>query len=445
MRQKIFGETDVIVKRNYYLNQLISKRENGLIKVITGIRRSGKSFLLFELYYQYLLNSGVKEKQILKLPLDEAANARYRNPLELDQYIRNFISKTKKECYVFIDEIQFVQDIDNPWIKDGNDKIGFVDVLLGLMKLKNADIYVTGSNSKMLSTDIVTQFRDKGDEIKVYPFAYSEYCRAMKDESEKTWREYYTYGGMPRIISMSDRKSKTDYLTNLFENTYLKDVLERNDIRSDKGVLDRLIRIIASSVGSLSNPKKISDTFKTELGISINSFTIEKYLDYFVESFLINRSFRYDVKGRKYINTPLKYYFTDVGIRNAVLDFRQQEENHIMENIIYNELLIRGYSVDVGMVEFRHRNADGKDIRSQLEVDFIAKTSNKQLYIQSALNIDSEEKRLQETNSLNRIPDSFKKLVVIKESIEPWTDQNGINYIGVREFISGQYDDMVYI
>ncbi len=430
------------VKRDYYLNQLISRKDNGLIKVITGLRRCGKSYLLFELYKNYLIDNGVGEEYILLLPLDDAVNARYRNPMELDSYVRAFIREPDQKYYIFIDEIQFVKEIENPWLKGTGETIGFVDVVLGLMKIKNADIYITGSNSRMLSSDIVTQFRDKGDEIHLHPLCYSELVRAYGEDSETVWHEYLTYGGLPRILSLRDRKAKVEYLSNLFDKTYMKDVLERHEIKNDKSVPDNLIRIVASSVGALTNPKKISDTFGSNLNIKINQTTVDTYLDYFVESFIINKAFRYDVKGRKYIGTPLKYYFSDVGLRNALLEFRQQEENHIMENIIYNELLIRGYSVDVGMVEHRYCSEDGKDVRAQLEVDFIAKLGDSQIYVQSALNIDSLEKREQETASLLKINNSFKKIVVVKDAIVPWTDENGICYVGIREFLSGKYPEM---
>lgn len=430
------------VKRDYYLNQLISRKDNGLIKVITGLRRCGKSYLLFELYKNYLIDNGVGEEYILLLPLDDAVNARYRNPMELDSYVRAFIREPDQKYYIFIDEIQFVKEIENPWLKGTGETIGFVDVVLGLMKIKNADIYITGSNSRMLSSDIVTQFRDKGDEIHLHPLCYSELVRAYGEDSETVWHEYLTYGGLPHILSLRDRKAKVEYLSNLFDKTYMKDVLERHEIKNDKSVLDNLIRIVASSVGALTNPKKISDTFGSNLNIKINQTTVDTYLDYFVESFIINKAFRYDVKGRKYIGTPLKYYFSDVGLRNALLEFRQQEENHIMENIIYNELLIRGYSVDVGMVEHRYCSEDGKDVRAQLEVDFIAKLGDSQIYVQSALNIDSLEKREQETASLLKINNSFKKIVVVKDAIVPWTDENGICYVGIREFLSGKYPEM---
>lgn len=441
MWQKTFGD-NMEVYRQYYLNQLISRKNNGLIKIITGLRRCGKSYLLFKLYKNYLIDNGVKEEHILQIPLDDLANARYRNPMELDRYVRDAVKNGNQQYYVFIDEIQFVKEIENPWLLGSGETIGFVDVVLGFMKIKNADIYVTGSNSRMLSSDIVTQFRDKGDEIHLYPLCYSELQRAYGSESETVWQEYLTYGGLPRILSLQNRAAKVEYLSNLFEKTYVRDVLERHEINNDKSVLDNLVRIVASSVGALTNPKKISDTFKSKLNLRISQTTVALYLDFFMESFIISRAFRYDVKGRKYIGTPMKFYFTDVGLRNALLGFRQQEENHIMENIVYNELVIRGFSVDVGMVEYRYRNQDGKEIRSQLEVDFVARKDNSQLYIQVALHIDSDEKRKQETASLLRINNSFKKIVVVKDPIIPWIDDDGICYVGIREFLSGSYPDM---
>ena len=425
----------MIIKRDKYVNQLINKKGNGLIKIITGIRRCGKSFLLFELYHAYLNSIGVEDKFIIEISLDDEVNAKYRNPIELGNYIRSLMIEKDKEYYIFIDEIQQVKEIKNPWLDDPNEKIGFVDVLLGLMKIKNADIYVTGSNSKMLSSDIVTQFRDRGDEIRLYPLSFSEFYNAFQDNKENAWKEYYTYGGLPRVMSLSNHKDKSDYLQNLFKNTYMKDVIERHDIRNDKQILDDLINIISSAVGSLTNPKKLSDTFKSANKISINSTTIDIYLDYFEEAFIIDVARRYDIKGKKYIGTPVKYYLTDIGLRNARLNFRQQEENHIMENILFTELKARGLNVDVGVVEYRHLDKNGKDIRSQLEVDFVANDGRKTYYIQSALNLDDENKRNQEINSLRRIPDSFKKIVVVKDNIMPWNDDNGILYIGVQDFL----------
>jgi len=425
----------VIIKREKYLDQLIRKKGNGLIKIITGIRRCGKSYLLFELYHSYLNSIGVEDKYVIELSLDDDTNAKYRNPIELGNYIRSLIIEKDMEYFVFLDEIQLVKEINNPWIDDGNEKIGFVDVLLGLMKIKNADIYVTGSNSKMLSSDIVTQFRDRGDEIRLYPLSFKEFFDALLGSKEEAWKEYYTYGGLPRIMALRSHKEKSDYLQNLFKNTYMKDVLERHEIRNDKQILDDLINIISSAVGSLTNPNKLSDTFKTAKKISINSTTIDAYLEYFEEAFIIDVARRYDIKGKKYIGTPVKYYFTDIGLRNARLNFRQQEENHIMENILFIELKARGYSVDVGVVGYRHLDRNGKDVRAQLEVDFVANDGGKTYYIQSALTIDEEKKRFQEINSLKRIPDSFKKIVIVKDNIMPWHDDNGILYVGIKDFL----------
>jgi len=425
----------VIINRDSYLNRLIRKKRNGLIKIITGIRRCGKSYLLFELFHTHLNSIGIEDDYIIELSLDDEANAKYRNPMELGNYIRSRVVDRDKEYYVILDEIQHVKEVKNPWLDNPDEKIGFVDVLLGLMKLKNADIYVTGSNSKMLSSDIVTQFRDRGDEIKLYPLSFKEFYDAFSDSKENAWKEYYTYGGLPRIMSLSIHKEKSDYLQNLFKNTYMKDVIDRHKIRNDKQILDDLAYIISSSVGSLTNPKKLSDTFKTVNKVSINSTTIDTYLEYFEEAFLIDVARRYDIKGKKYIGTPVKYYFTDIGLRNERLNFRQQEENHIMENILFIELKSRGYNVDVGVFEYRHLDKNGKEIRTQLEVDFIANDGGKIYYIQSALHVDDDRKRQQEINSLRRIPDSFKKVVIVKDDIMPWHDDNGILYIGIKDFL----------
>ena len=425
----------MVINRDTYLNQLIRKKQNGLIKIITGIRRCGKSYLLFELFHAHLSAIGIEDDHIIELSLDDEANAKYRNPMELGNYIRSLIIEKDREYYVILDEIQHVKEVKNPWLDDPNETIGFVDVLLGLMKMKNADIYITGSNSKMLSSDIVTQFRDRGDEIRLYPLSYKEFYDAVPDSKENAWKEYYTYGGLPRIMSFLTHKKKSDYLQNLFKNTYMKDVIDRHKIRNDKQILDDLVNIISSAVGSLTNPKKLSDTFKTTNRISISSTTIDTYLEYFEEAFIIDVARRYDIKGKKYIGTPVKYYFSDIGLRNARLNFRQQEENHIMENILFIELKSRGYNVDVGVVEYRHLDRNGKDVRAQLEVDFVANDGGKIYYIQSALHVDDDRKRQQEINSLRRIPDSFKKIVVVKDDIMPWNDDNGILYIGIKDFL----------
>lgn len=424
-----------MIQRQFYLDKLISKKENGLIKVVTGIRRCGKSYLLFNIYKNYLLSIGVEEKYIIGLALDEAINAKYRNPLELDKYIREQIVDKDKVYYVFLDEIQKVLEIQNPYLDDPEAKIGFVDVLLGLMKIPNVDLYVTGSNSRMLSSDILTEFKDRGDEIRVHPLTYKEFYDAYPGEKRHAWREYMTYGGMPLVLSKKTHEEKSKYLKDLFRKTYITDVVERNRILNDVATLEELLNIISSSIGSLTNPTKLSNTFATVSQTAISPATISKYLDYFVDAFIISKSERYDIKGRKYIGSPLKYYFSDVGLRNARLNFRQQEENHIMENIIYNELLIREFDVDVGVVEYNTKNSEGKSVRTQLEVDFVANKGSKRYYIQSALFIPDEEKREQETKSLKRISDFFQKIVVVRDDIIPWRDESGILYIGIEQFL----------
>jgi predicted AAA+ superfamily ATPase len=416
-----------------YLNKLIEKKENGYIKIITGIRRSGKSFLLFNLYKDYLQSVGVDDTQIIEILLDEISNIKFRNPFELDVYIRSAVANLDKMHYVFIDEIQLVEKVENPHVINGA-KIGFVDVILGLMKVKNIDLYIPGSNSKMLSTDILTEFKDRGEEIRVYPLSFKEFYNAFNDK-QSAWREYFNYGGMPRLVSMSKHEDKSKYLKDLFSKTYITDVIEKNDIRKDKVYIDDLLNILASSIGSLTNPRNISNTFRSVKNEVIRAVTISNYLDYLTEAFIISKANRYDVKGRKYIETPLKYYFTDIGLRNARLNFRQQEENHIMENIIYNELSIREFDIDIGVVEYNYKDDEGKSRRKQLEIDFVANKVNKRYYIQSALTVSSEEKRLQEINSLVRTDNSFKKIVIVKEDIIPWHDENGILYLGIEKFL----------
>lgn len=425
----------MVINRDRYLNKLIAKKENGLIKVITGIRRCGKSFLLFELYHEYLNTVGIADEQIIELALDEAINARYRNPMELDKYIRGQIKDKSQKYYVFIDEIQKVSEIQNPYLEDADAKIGFVDVLLGLMKIKNVDLYVTGSNSRMLSSDILTEFKDRGDEIRVNPLTYSEFYAAFEGEKRHAWREYYTYGGMPLVLSKKTHEEKSKYLKDLFTKTYLSDVLEHNHILNEQIVLEDLLNIVSSAVGSLTNPAKLANTFQSVKQISISPNTIGKYLDYFIDAFIMHKALRYDIKGKKYMETPLKYYFTDIGLRNARLNFRQQEENHIMENVIFNELMAREFDVDVGVVEYNHVDENGKKIRTQLEIDFVANKGSKRYYIQSAFSIADEDKRKQEINSLTRVPDSFKKIVVVRDDIIPWHDEQGILYVGIEQFL----------
>ena len=421
--------------REQYLKEIISKKDNGRIKIITGLRRSGKSVLLFQLYRNWLLTEGVKEDQIIDLALDILENARYRNPLELDKYVRDRMVDSQKMYYIFIDEIQFVSEIQNPFVDNEDAKITFIDVILGFMHMDNADVYVTGSNSRMLSSDILTQFRDRGDEIRVYPLSFAEFYNEYDGDKRGAWQDYYTYGGMPFAVSLKTHEEKSRYLTALFDRTYIKDVLERHEIKNDTEVLDILLDILASGVGSLTNPGKLSNTFKSERQIGIGSETIERYIGYFEEAFLIQKAVRYDIKGRKYIGTPAKYYYTDLGLRNARLGFRQLEETHIMENVLYNDLIRRGMNVDVGVVEYNTKDPSGKKIRKQLEVDFVVNQGSKRFYIQSALSIADPDKKEQEIESLKRIPDSFSKIVVVRDYLKPWQDENGITYVGIEQFL----------
>lgn len=402
------------IKRDIYLNKLISRKENGLIKIITGIRRCGKSYLLDPLFKNSLLESGVKPDNIIKLELDKEENAKYRDSHELNEYIKSQI-KDKDMYYILLDEIQMVE--------------GFESVLNSFLYERNLDVYVTGSNSKFLSSDIITEFRGRGDEIKVFPLSFAEYVEAFKGDKQDAWNEYVLYGGLPLILSKKTDEEKSKYLKDLFDQTYIKDIIERNSIhRVD--ILDSIINMLASSVGSLTNPKKIYDTFVSNGEKEISSNTVNSYIKYIEDSFIVNKSDRYDVKGKKYIQTPQKYYFSDIGLRNARLNFRQQEENHIMENIIYNELLLRGYNVDVGVVELREGNQ-----RKQLEVDFVCNLGNKRYYVQSALNLDTREKTIQEERPLMNINDNFKKIIVVKDTMKHWITEEGILVIGIQEFL----------
>ena len=402
------------IKRDIYLNKLISRKENGLIKIITGIRRCGKSYLLDPLFKNYLLESGVKEDHIIKLELDKEENKKYRDSHELNEYIKSQI-KDKNMYYILLDEIQMVE--------------GFESVLNSFLYERNLDVYVTGSNSKFLSSDIITEFRGRGDEIKVFPLSFSEYIEAFKGDRQDAWNEYVLYGGLPLILSKKSDEEKSKYLKDLFEQTYIKDIIERNNIQR-VNILDSIINMLASSVGSLTNPKKIYDTFVSNGEKGISSNTVNSYIKYIEDSFIVNKSDRYNVKGKKYIQTPQKYYFSDIGLRNARLNFRQQEENHIMENIIYNELIVRGYNVDVGVVELREGNQ-----RKQLEVDFVCNLGNKRYYVQSTLNLDTREKTIQEERPLMNINDNFKKIIVVKDTMKHWITEEGILVIGIQEFL----------
>ena len=425
----------MIIKRDYYLKKIIDKRENGRIKIITGIRRCGKSYLLFNLYREYLLSIGVKRNQMISIALDEIDNVEYRNPFRLNDYIKEKTKNKNQKYYIFIDEIQLSVAVSNPYLDSKEQNITFVDVLLGLMKRSNLDIYVTGSNSKMLSSDVLTQFRDRGDEIKVYPFSFSEFYSCYEGDKGKAFDEYCLYGGMPMSVQLSSHEKKSEYLKNIFTSTYIKDVVERNKILKDTSIMEDLLDIISSSIGSLSNPTKLANTFMSEKNIKISQFTVSHYLDYFIDAFLIEKARRYDVKGRKYISSPYKYYFSDIGLRNARLNFRQNEQSHIMENVIYNELRMRGLNVDVGVVEYNYKDENKKTIKKNLEVDFVINRGSNRYYIQSALNVDTKEKQMQETESLRRTGDSFKKIVIVRNNIVPRYDDNGILYIGVEDFL----------
>lgn len=409
------------IKRDIYLNKLIERKENDMIKVITGIRRCGKSYLLFKLYYDYLLSVGVDKSRIIKIELDSEEYEELTDAKKLGAYVREQI-KDSGMYYVFLDEIQFVE--------------GFERVLNGLNRISNLDIYVTGSNSKFLSTDILTEFRGRGDEVRVYPLSFSEFVSAFEGDKEEAWNEYFTYGGLPLILSRRTDEQKSKYLNDLFEKVYFADIIERNNLQKDN-VLEALVNILASSVGSLTNPTNIANTFESNGIKGVSDKTISLYINYLLEAFLINKAERYDIKGKKYISTPSKYYFSDVGLRNARLNFRQQEENHIMENIIYNELLVRGFNVDVGIVE-HNVSENGKNIRKQLEVDFVCNQGSKRYYIQSAFAIPDEKKMNQEKNSLIRIGDSFKKIIVVKDNIKLWRTEEGFLVIGIQEFLLNQ-------
>ena len=393
------------IKRDVYLNKIIEKRENGLIKIITGIRRCGKSYLLDPLFKNYLLESGVKEDHIIKLDLDERKNNKFLDPDQLDQYIRDLI-KDNDQYFLILDEIQKVED--------------FESVLNGFLHIRNLDVYVTGSNSKFLSSDIITEFRGRGDEVRIHPLSFSEFYSAFNGTKEEAWEQYVVYGGLPRILSFKNEVEKSEYLKNLFEKTYLDDIVERNNVQR-VDVLDAVVNILASSIGSLTNPNKLSNTFESSGFKDVSVNTITSYINYLQDSFLIEKATRYDVKGKKYIQTPYKFYFSDIGLRNCRLNFRQQEETHIMENIIFNELLYRGYNVDVGVVEIR----EGDD-KKQVEVDFVCNQYNKRYYIQSALSLPTREKTIQEERPLMNIPDNFKKIIVVKDDIKSWISEEGI-------------------
>lgn len=407
------------VKRDFYLKQLIDGQKNGLVKIITGIRRCGKSYLLFRLFEQYLISIGIDNEHIVKIALDDIESANLREAQTLYHYIKSRITDDGM-YYILLDEVQLVPR--------------FEEVLNSLLRIDNADVYVTGSNSKFLSSDIITEFRGRGDEIHLYPFSFSEFCTGFQGTVQEAWKQYYTFGGLPHILLLDSEQKKLNYLINLFESVYLIDIIERNRVKNESELSD-LVKFIASAIGSPTNPTKLSNTFKSVKQVSISPTTIDKYLGYLRNAFMIEKAERYDIKGRKYIGTLPKYYFSDLGLRNAILGLRQLEENHIMENIIYNELRARGNKVDIGMIEQRFIDDNSKWQRKQLDVDFVVNQGSKRYYIQSAFAMPDEEKIKQEKASLLRINDSFKKIIIVKDDIMPYHDENGITTIGLFDFL----------
>lgn len=406
------------MERNMYLDKLIRKKGNRMIKVITGIRRCGKTYLLFELFYHHLLESGVDEDHIIRIALDDRLNKKYRDPDVLCEYVHNVV-KDEETYYILLDEVQMVSE--------------FEDVLNSFLHIKNADTYVTGSNAKFLSKDIITEFRGRGDQVHLYPLSFAEFVQGSGTDRYQAWRDYTMYGGLPKILEMKTAEDKADYLRDIFKETYIKDILERNDVRNPVE-MEELLNYLSSAVGGLTNPKKLADTFKSVKNVSIHQDTIKTYLDYFEDSFLINRAERYDVKGKRYISTPIKFYFTDCGLRNVRIHFRQYEETHLMENVLYNELLIRGYHVDVGMVEYNYYTEEKKKVQKQLEVDFVCSKGSKRLYIQSALALPTKEKEEQEQLPLRSINDSFKKVIIVKDAPTHY-NESGILILNLFDFL----------
>ena len=417
------------IKRNRYLERLISRMNNGMIKVVTGIRRCGKTYLLFHLFYDYLVQSGVPEDNIITVPLDDDDYAEYTDPGRLYDYIKSKLTDPKQKYYVFIDEAQYA--ITREEMKNPDIPIRLYGVLNGLLRKENVDVYVTGSNSKFLSTDIMTEFRGRGDEVHIAPLSFSEFVPAFDGDKMEAWRDYTYYGGMPRILMEKDDQAKTAYLDRLNKEIYVKDITERYNIRNGEG-MEELMKVLASAIGSLTNAQKVSDTFRSNGIKGITMPTIANYLVYLQESFIVQKAERYDIKGRKYISTPSKYYYTDMGLRNAFLNFRQYEETHIMENVIYNELIYRGYNVDVGVVEVR---SDDGNKKKQLEVDFVANQGNKRYYIQSAFALPDQEKMDQEQASLIKISDSFKKIIVVNSNTPVWRNDQGILVMNLYDFL----------
>ena len=410
----------MIIARDKYLRQLIEARGNGMVKIVTGMRRSGKSFLLMTLFHQYLIEQGVAEDHIIEISLDNRKNKPLRNPDALLEHIDHLIQSDGQMYYVILDEVQLVDD--------------FVEVLLSLMQDKRLDVYVSGSNSRFLSKDVVTEFRGRGDEIHLFPLSFAEYYVAIGGDKHEAWKEYYTYGGLPQILQIDNEEKKINYLLDLYELTYIKDIIERNHLRNVEG-LRALVRVLASNIGSSTNPKRIGDTFQTVEHIPMKDSTIRDYIKYLQDAYMIEEALRYDVKGRKYIGTETKYYFADMGLRAAILNFRQQEETHIMENIIYNELRMRGYRVDVGLVETWKTSAEGKNIRVPLEVDFVVNRGAERIYIQSAFRMPTDDKVAQEKRSLLNTNDNFRKIIIVGDDIKRKTDEQGIITMSLYDFL----------
>ena len=407
------------IKRDYYLQKLIAKKHNGLIKIITGMRRCGKSYLLFTLFKKHLRESGVAEDHIVEIPFDSFENKKYRDPEVLYPYVKEKLVDDQK-YYILLDEVQLLDD--------------FESVLNGFMRIPNVDVYVTGSNAKFLSKDIITEFRGRGDELHMNPLSFAEFMSVYDGNKYDGWKEYVLYGGLPPVVLLPTPEQKIELLKRLFDETYVNDIVGRHKIRN-KDEFEELINILSSGIGSLTNPKKLADTFKTKKNIKISVNTIKSYLDYLCDAFVVTRATRYDIKGRKYIDTPQKYYFSDVGLRNARINFRQIEENHTMENILFNELVARGFNVDVGLVVTREYDGSGNRQQKQLEVDFVCNKGAKRYYVQSAFAIPDEAKMQQEANSLLRIDDTFKKIIVVKDTPAPWYTNDGILVISVYDFL----------
>ena len=409
-----------MISRDFYLNKLISRMHNGMVKIVTGIRRCGKSYLLFSIFRNYLTEQGIDEDHIITVELDRISFEKQRDRYELCRYVKSKITD-EKQYYVLIDEIQMCD--------------GFEPVLNEFLHIKNADVYVTGSNSHLLSKDVITEFRGRGDEVHLNPLSFREFYGTRTDFDE-AWEEYCTFGGMPLVLSKKDEEEKMGYLKDLFSETYIKDIKERNGIKNDE-ILGELLNVISSSIGSLTNVQKLTDTFRTVGNVSVSPNTVRDYLEYLEDAYVIRKSLRYDIKGKKYINTPSKYYFTDLGLRNARLNFRQSEYTHIMENVIYNELCIRGFSVDVGVVEVNERKENGTYVRKQLECDFVINKGNQRYYIQSAYALYDDEKEKQEKRSLLKIDDSFRKIIIVRHGSKRTVDDNGIVTISLKEFLLG--------